>query len=141
MTLKLLAGFMILVIALALQFWFASGGWYLDLSFAALITFAFIFDIWQFIILILVAVFIINWQPAVSGEILVFSLYPVAVHYLKYIVRWEVWVENLAAILIGSVLMYFVAGHGTIHAPAFFIDAFSGMLFGTAVLLPLYRWQ
>ncbi len=140
MTLKLFAGLFILFIGLFIQFWFASIGWHFDLSFATLISFAFIFDFWELLVLISLAVFIVNWEPSASIEILIFGLYPIAVYFSKHVVRWQLWLENLAAILLGFLLLYAAASRGAVDWHAFAVDAASGMLFGALVLLPLYRW-
>jgi len=141
MTLKLPAGLVVLFIALVLQFWFASFGWYLDLAFAAVISFAFIFDFWPFMVLLLAAVFILNWKPTASIEILVFALYPIAAHFSRSLLHWATWLVNVFAIFAGFLILYLVAGHGTLR-PAFFIpDVVAGMLFGAISLLLLHQWQ
>ena len=140
MGLKFFAGLFILFIALFAQFWFASIGWYFDLSFAALISFALLFDLWELIALVCVAVFIVNWQPGASPEILVFGLYPIALYFSKHIVHWQLWLENLAAIALGFFLLYAVGAHGAINWRLFGTDTAAGMLFGALLFTPLYRW-
>lgn len=140
MTLKLLAGLVILFIALTLQFWFASAGWYFDLSFAALISFAFIFDFWELLVLVFLAVFIVNWQPRVSLEILIFGLYPIVAHFSRGVIHWQVWIENLVAIFLGFLLLYVIVGHGSFNLHLFLMDVAAGMVFGALIFLPLYRW-
>jgi hypothetical protein len=140
MTLKLLAGLLILFIALTLQFWFASVGWSFDLSFAALISFAFIFDFWELLVLIFLAVFIVNWQPRVSLEILIFGLYPIVLYFSKGILHWQVWLENAVTTFLGFLILYLIAGHGSVNLHLFLPDVVAGMIFGALIFVPLYRW-
>jgi len=141
--LKLSAGLLILLIALALQFWFASSGIYLNLAFATLISFAFVFDIWELIVLVLIAVFTINWQPAASPEILILALFPVAVHLSRNILHWQPWIENILAVTLGFLVIYFVMdGRSFLNGPyAFLTDLGAGLIFGSLVLFPLYHWE
>lgn len=143
MKLKLSAGLVILLIALALQFWFASAGIYLDLAFAALISFAFIFDFWELLILIFLAVFILNWQPAISFAILVFGLFPIVAHFSRGVLHWQPWIENLIAIVIGFFVFYlFLSGTRFLYHPqGFFTDLLGGLIFGALIFFPMYRWE
>jgi len=133
MKFKFFAGLVVLIIALALQFLFASAGIFLDLSFAALICFAFLFDLGEFLVLVLVAVFVVNWQPAVSTELLVFSLFPVAMYFLRRVAPWHSWVAIPVAVVLGTVLFYFLASHGAFPVRAFFMDVCAGLLFDALV--------
>ena len=139
---KLSAGFAILFIAFALQFWFASAGWYCSLSFAALISFAFVFGFWELLTLVLIAVFIINWQPAASAEILIFVLFPLAVHLFRNVLPWQVWLENLLAITLGLLVLYFALAPVQFfsHWQPFLLDLVASLIFGSIILFPLYRW-
>jgi hypothetical protein len=143
MTLKLTAGLVILFITLVLQFLLASAGIHLNLSFVALICFAFVFEFWELAALILLAVFIINWQPGVSIEILIFALYPVVVHFSRNIVHWQPWIENFFAIFLGFVILYgAVLGRAFLYHPqSFLMEVTTGFIFGAVVFLPLYHWE
>lgn len=140
MRLKLFAGLIILFIALLLQFWLASAGWYIDLSYAALISFAYVFGFWELLLLIALAVFVVNWQPAASMEIILFAAYPIAVHLSRNMLHWQVWLENILAIFIGFFLLYLSVSLIGFDRQAFFIDVIAGIIFGTLVVWPLYRW-
>ncbi len=140
--LKLSAGLIILFIALLFQFLFASAGVFVDLSFAALISFAFVFGFWELILLIVVAVFVVNWQPAVSAEMLVFALFPVAAYLSRGIFHWAGWFLNAAAIAVGFAALAFAAAPWAAlaaHWQPFLVDLAAGELFGAIVFLPLYR--
>jgi hypothetical protein len=139
MTLKFSAGLVILFIALILQLWFASAGVLLNLSFAALISFAFIFGFWELLALILLAVFIVNWQPAASIEILIFAAYPALVHLSRNLSSWQPWIKNLIAIGIGFSVFYAASAVSVFPWRLFFIDAASGLVLGALIFAPLYR--
>ena len=143
MTLKLTAGLIILFIALALQFWFASAGMDFDFAFAALIAFAFIFDFWELLILILLAVFIINWEPKVSLTILLFAFLPIAAYFSRGTLHWQPWIENLLAIIIGLFTLYLsLAGRSFLYHPeTFLIDLAGSLVFGALIFFPMYRWE
>ncbi len=143
MTLKLLAGLVLLLIALALQFSLAAANVYLDFSFATLIAFAFVFGFWELAFLALTAVFIINWQPAVSPEILVSALFPFAVFFLRDAFRSQPWFLNLVAIFLGFLTLVVAAAPAALLASwrLFLPDLAAGWLFGTCVFFLLYRWD
>ena len=140
MKFKFFTGLIILFIAFLLQFWLASMGWYTDLSYAALISFAFVFGFWELLVLDLIAVFVLNWQPGVSVLILVFALYPIAIYFLRNILHWQVWLQDLCAIVVGFLVLYLSVVHGLPHVDAFLADLAGGMLFGFLISSPLHRW-
>lgn len=140
---KFFTGFVLLFAVLALQVWLASAGVFVNLTYAALITFAFIFDFWELAAFVLLAVFLLNWQPGVSTEILIFALFPIAAHFLRSAVTWQSWVVVPIGIFLGFVVLY-----GTIapqiflaHPAQFLLDVVAGWLFGALLFLPLERWK
>ncbi len=137
-----IAGLVILVIALALQFWFAASGIFLDLSFATLISFAFIFEFWELLFLTLFVVFAVNWQPAVSVDLIVFASFPIAVYLIRKLLKWESWFAAPMAIIIGFCVLSFVAAPGMFFAqlPHFLLDLAAGLGFGALVFYPLRHW-
>jgi hypothetical protein len=138
---KLTAGLFILFIAFLLQFLFAAAGVSVNLAFAALISFAFLFEFWELLLLTVIAVLIVNWQPAVSPEILVFALFPAAAHFSRDVFRWAGWLTNAVAILVGFFILAIAAAPAAIaqHLQPFLVDVAAGELFGAIVFLPLYR--
>ncbi len=141
MTLKLSAGFAALFIALALQFWFASAGISLNLSYAALIAFAFIFEFWELAALVVLGVFIINWEPSASSEIIIFALYPIATYFFRRTISWHSWISAPLAIIVGFLALYMIAAPVALFAQprAFFIDVVAGIVFGALLFAPLHR--
>lgn len=116
---KFFSALCILLLAIFLQLFFASTGWYFNLALAVLITLAFVLD--QFVELLLVdlvAVFILNWQPAPSGTLILFALIPLVAFAFRKLIHSEQWIGNLAAIFFGFSAFYIIA------APSFFIGHF-----------------
>ena len=72
--LRSILAILMLLLACAFQFWFASTGVFINFILAALVVFAFFFDIWELLVFILFAVFVINWSPIVSVDIFVFAI-------------------------------------------------------------------
>lgn len=143
MTLKLTAGLVILFVAFALQGWLAANGLRVDLVFPALIAFAFLFPFWEMLFLTLLGVFLLNWQPAASLEILIFAVFPVAVYFSKNVLHWQPWIENLLAIALGNVLLYATLLGRTAFArsASFLIDLAGGLIFGALIFISLRRWD
>lgn len=134
---RFLIAFLFLALAAVLQFWFASFGVFINFIFAALIAFAFLFDILDVIFFILLAIFIMNWQPAFSWELLIFGLVPLAAYLLHQNSSYEVWAANLASIFLGLLIMYLVIAPRLFLSDwkTFFIDlvvclVFGGIIFG-----------
>ncbi len=140
MSVRTIGGLLILLVALALQFFLASAGVYVNLAFAALITFAFLFDGWALALFVALAVFLVNWKPSVSREILVIALYPFATYWSRNLLTWRTWAKNFLAILIGFILLYFVATHGRIgpHFAGAFMDVAAAEIFSFILVMALY---
>jgi hypothetical protein len=142
MILTFLAGLVMLLISLALQTWFASAGIFLNFSFVALISLAFVFEFWELLLLVLLAVFIVNWQPSVSVEILVFALYPIAVYFFRKTLMIQHWVTAPAMIVIGFLVLYLSVAPGRFFAdlPSFLLNVAVGLVFGAMIFFPVRRW-
>ena len=67
--LRSILAILILLLACAFQFWFASAGVFVNFILATLIVFAFFFDIWELLVFVLFAIFVVNWQPGLSVDI------------------------------------------------------------------------
>jgi len=107
---KFFAAATILLLALFLQLFLASAGWYFNIALAALIAFTFTFDdIWELLTLDLLAVFILNWKPAPSTALLAFALIPFAAFVFRKLVHSERWIGNLIAIVFGFLIFYLAA--------------------------------
>ena len=130
-----------LALSFVLQFWFASFGIFINFIFAALIALAFLFDFWDVLFFVLVAVFVVNWQPALSSELIVFALIPFAAYLIHTYSNWEAWVANLACIVLGLLILYLASAPHLFLAEsgAFFIDLFACLIFGGIVFSALNR--
>lgn len=140
---KFIGGIIILFAALTLQFSLMSAHLSINLAFATVISFALIFDFWEFLALDLLAVFILNWEPAASTEILIFALYPILVHFSRNLAAWHAWLKNLAAVFAGFILLYVLVAQAEFFGflRPFLTDAAGGLLWSALVFSPLYRWE
>jgi hypothetical protein len=141
MNFRFLSAVVLLLVAFILQFFLATAGVFMNFFFATLIACAFLFSFWELLVLVLLAVFIVNWQPAVNVEIMIFALYPLAVFFLRGFAHLQLWLKNLIAIFVGIFLLYAVLGGRAFlfHPTVFLIDVLGGMVFGSAVFLLLAR--
>lgn len=139
--LRSLLAILILLLACTLQFWFASAGVFVNFILAALIVFAFFFDIWELLVFVLFAVLVINWSPVASVDIAVFALLPVAAYAFHKVFAWAVWVAVPAAIVVGFLLLYLAIAPAAFFANGsiLLIDILGALLFGGLVFLALDR--
>ena len=119
---RFILALLFLALAFVLQFWFASIGVSANIILASLVTFALMFDIWDLIFFILAAIFIINWQPAFSIEIVLFAALPLAAYLFNRYSPSEAWVANIVAVAI-SVLVLYLAVAPQLFLPAWRIFA------------------
>jgi len=141
MNIRFIAAVFAVFLACVLQFWFASLGIAVNLILAALIALAFLFGIWEVVFFTVLALFIINWQPAFGEEIVLFGVLPLAAYASHRLFSWEAWAGSLVAIAAGLVITYgalepeiFFARPG-----AFLLDLIGSLLFGAAVFAVLNR--
>jgi len=141
--LRSILAILILLLACALQFWFASAGMFINFILAALIVFAFFFDIWELLVFVLFAVFVINWSPIMSVDIFLFAIIPIAAYAFHKIFAWTAWVAALVAIVVGFVLLYCAIAPAAFLASwdLFFVDLFGALIFGGLVFLTLDRLE
>jgi hypothetical protein len=104
---RFLSGLSLLLITFILQFFLASIGIYINLTFAVLIAFAFILTFPELVILDLFAVLITNWQPGPSVEIIAFAAIPLAAYGAKKWLGLEPWSGVVGGIVIGYAAFYF----------------------------------
>lgn len=141
MRIRFILAILILLLACALQFWFASAGIFVNFILASLIAFAFYFDVWDLLVLVLFAVFIVNWQPSASLDIVIFGIIPIGAHAFHAIFRWTPWVAAPAAVIVGFAVLYLAVAPGAFvsHWPAFFEDLLGGLVFGGLAFVALDR--
>ena len=142
MKLRTILAFLVLIFACVIQSWFFLVGIFTNIILATLIAFAFFFDLEELLIFILFAVFIINWQPAVSVEVGMFVVIPIAAYMGQRFFALITWVALPAAIIAGFLLFYLAVAPGILitNWQGFFVDLFGGLVFGNLVAYALlYR--
>ncbi len=112
---RLLVGVLILLVSLAAQEWLAFFHIAVNLVLATLIASSFYFDILETVLLALVGIFLMNWQPAPSIELGLFIVLPLGAWTLHRVVRWQPWTGAILTIGTGIVLFYLAL------APRFFV--------------------
>lgn len=136
---RFFAALAILLLALSLQFFFASAGLYFNFTLATIIAFAFTLDFLELLTLDLLAVFILDWQSAPSVALITFALIPLAAFAFRQIVRSEPWSGNLVAIVFGLFVFYLVSAPSQFF-PAiavFFEDAVISIAVGMLVFFAM----
>ena len=130
---KFLTAFIFLVIGIILQL--SIGGainvWF-NFSLAALIVATFFLNFLELLVLILLAVFILNWQPAFSLEMALYVVLPLLVLWLRKFLPLKSWLGNLLAIFVCFLFFYLVIdARFLLVAPAVFLrDIAGGLVFG-----------
>ena|ERR1700722_6458993 len=137
--LRLLSALAILLLALTVQFILANAGLHLNLALAVLIALAFIFDFWELACFVLLSVFLLNWKPAPSGTLILFTLIPLVVFALRKFYHSQPAIGTAIAIVVGF-LIFYIAPAPTLFIAniiPFIIDVAIGLLLGEAVLFAL----
>jgi hypothetical protein len=134
MRLRFILALLILLLACALQFWCLSAGIFINFILAALIAFAFLFDLWELAVFVLFAIFVINWEPSASMDILVFAVVPFLAYVFHKAFAWTLWAGLPAALICGFLLLYlFIAPAAIIGGiSSFLADVVGGLLFSAA---------
>jgi hypothetical protein len=141
MRIRFILAILILLLACGLQFWFASAEVFINFILAALIVFAFYCDIWELIVFVLFAILIVNWQPAVSVDIIIFGIIPIAAFTFHKIFAWTLGAGIPVAIIGGFLILYLLIAPAALIPgwEQFFIDLLGGLLFGGAVFFAFDR--
>lgn len=138
---RFILALLFLMLAFVMQFWFASAGISVNFIFAALIAFAFLFDLWDLIFFILLAIFVVNWQPAWSPELVVFAAVPLGAYFLHTYSTWEAWAANIFALIAGFLILYISLAPGQFlpNIRVFFLDLTVSFIFGNIAFAALNR--
>jgi hypothetical protein len=126
---RLLLGFLTLLAALALQFWLVPFGVHADLAFTALIAFAFVFNVWELAIFVLFSVFILNWQPGLSTDIIALAAIPFIIFIIQRWLHVTRWIGGMVAIAVSLLVLYLVI------APTMIISSFSSFFLDVILCL------
>lgn len=126
---------LVLFIALFLQVFIGGAfGWWIELGMATLIVAAFFLQFGELLLLTLLSVLMVNWQPGWSAEILLFALIPVMAYLVKHLSPLSPLPGSLFFIGVSSVALYLIfLPHLFIQHPRIFlIDLVGSLLYGTA---------
>jgi hypothetical protein len=136
---RFILAFLILIFACALQSWFASFNIFIDLILATLIAFAFFFDITELLVFILFGILVINWQPAISIEVILFGIIPLLTFGFYKMFALILWAAVPIAIVVGFLIFYITVAPGMFFANGyqFLMDVFGALIFGEFVFLAL----
>jgi hypothetical protein len=139
MRIRFILAFLILIFACVLQSWLVSMNIFIDLILATLIVFAFFFELWELLVFILFGIFVINWQPAISLEIILFAAIPLIIYGFYRLFALTSWITAPLAIILGFLLFYIVISPAILfsNATGFLMDLFGGLVFGELVFLAL----
>jgi hypothetical protein len=131
-----------LLLAFGIQFLFAGSGIFVNVILATLITLASFFDLFELIVFILLAVFVINWQPAISWEVVLFAVLPIIAYGIRNISSWSAWALNLIFIFLGIIILYAVIAPARIvsNPSGLVIDLFGSMLLGQLIFFTLSHY-
>jgi len=125
---RLLNIFLILLLALLLELRIPYGsGTSFDFLFVALIVSSFFLSFWELVFCVVLGVFVTNWRPSPSFEMVTFALVPFVSFSLRKILPWHSWLNATVLIIVGTIVFYAASDS------AFFLrsqDLFLGILFG-----------
>ena len=132
---RFLAALGLLLVTLFIQIFLGASGIYLNIALAALVAFAFTLDLLELLVLDLIAVFILNWQPASSAALVAFALIPIGAYSFRRLTYLHGWVATAAAVVAGFLVFYIIGAprellHNTL---GFFEDLVAGLAAGELV--------
>ncbi len=133
---KLIIAFVILLLALLAQL--AIGdvlGVWISFVLTTLIVSALFFNFQELIFLILFAVFILNSQPALSPEIIIFSALPIIIYFVRVFVPLQPLLSSLFSIFVSLLFLYSVFSPRLfISRPGLFVlDLSASLVYGSMV--------
>lgn len=105
---KYLSAILVFLFAVALQLWFAPGGVRGDFALAAMIVFAFLFDLWPLVLFSLFGVFLLNPSLHPSLAALMLIVVPLSVFFFRKRFSLDPWLGVPISILLGIGIFYVV---------------------------------
>lgn len=113
------------------EFW----GVWINFVLATLIALAFFVNFEELLLFTLLGVLFLNWQPALSWELVIAGLFPISVFSLRRIFLWEIWLSVLIANVLGLTILYLVTDWGFImRSPLIFLaDLVASLVFASLV--------
>jgi hypothetical protein len=141
MSLRFLAGTILLILACIAQIWLGWVGMPVNLALAALISFAFLFGFWELFAFVLAAIFLLNWQPGPSLESLMLVLLPLGAFCIHKLSYWQAWVGMLISVTVALILFYLIIAPALILSrfAMFFTDLISCIIFSAILFRAMNR--
>lgn len=139
---KFFTAILVLILAIVLQSWLGFFGLFANLVFATLVAFAFIFDFWQFAILILLGVFLMNWEPTINFDIVVLALIPLLAWVARRLFHLDAWIGCAVAVPAGTILLYLLLGPQMAVSSfgLFFLDMILCSIFSQMIFWGMGAW-
>lgn len=141
---KIVAAILVLAIGIILQLTIGGAfGLWPSFALAALVAAVFFLGFWELLVLVLSAVFALNWQPAWSWELIALGGLPLVFFFARERFSWQAWLVNLFLVSFGVVLFYAIFGIRFVFAaPSVFLaDLLGTAVFGTIVFWALAKTE
>jgi hypothetical protein len=135
----------LLIILLAVLLELRSG-WALNFSanfaLATLIVLIFFMSFPELVALIVIAAWLINWQPMIGLEIGVFMFVPILFFAIRRFPPWQIWFSNIIFIVLGISLFYFIVDYSFFAGQwaMFLKDVAISLGWGAAIFAALSRY-
>lgn len=133
---RFLAAFLILAIALALQFKSVRiFGIRADFLLTSCIVIGFFLSFREFLVLLFGSAWALNWQPAVGWELIFFLSIPILFFFVKRLSPWQPWLASITAVFCGVAIFYLGVAYPIFlaHSSVFGIMLVFDILFGALV--------
>ena len=131
-----LAALLMVAVAVVLQLKFGSViGYGHDFVLAALVGAAFFASFSELLVLVFFSIFILNWQPGVSVEMLAIFILPVVTFLGRGALPGKPWFTSVGFLIFSILLFYMAADFNGLlrNFSEVIISAFFGVLFGVLV--------
>ncbi|MBI3589695.1 MAG: hypothetical protein HY093_04790 [Candidatus Liptonbacteria bacterium] len=97
---------LVLLLAIFLGAFFSASNLHPDFILVALLVLAFFVDFWKLTFLILVAILWLNWQPALSLEMMALAVLPALSFFGHRFFRGKLWLGVFLAVFFGVLIFY-----------------------------------
>ena len=130
------AGFLLVVIGLFLQFLIGDvRGIWICFPLAALIALSFFLSFYEILFIDIFALFVAQWQPTISFELVVLGALPVCSYLARKVFQLEPWAGNILFTFFGVAGLYALIGVRVLthNTPLFFLDLVVSLLYSVLV--------
>ncbi|OGZ52819.1 MAG: hypothetical protein A3B25_01025 [Candidatus Ryanbacteria bacterium RIFCSPLOWO2_01_FULL_48_26] len=142
MNIKTASALFLVIIGTLLQLFIGDvkGAWF-NFTLAALITLSFFCSFFEILFLTLFALLVLNWQPGISLELIIFGVMPIGAFFLRKLLPLEPLVGSILLSCAGIIVLYILFGiHIITNNPVLFLSdivmslAYSAVVFKTMSL-------